>query len=166
MITTDVSMTSPHGLSVTEEGIFRHVREHVTSEAEFIDAYQEQSEATDIPEAVRYLMHLVLEDEKRHHRILHEIMIALGNDIAWRHDSNGVPSLPNGSPNPALAAVTRRFLAAERADKKQLRALHKELKPFRDTSLWALLVELMEYDTAKHIRILTFIQDHVAEKPQ
>ena len=57
------------------------------------------------------------------------------------------------------------FLAAERADAKQLRALRKELRPFRDTSLWVLLVELMEQDTAKHIRLLSFIRDHIARQP-
>ena len=74
---------------------------------------------------------------------------------------------PTGDPpDRALAEVTGCFLAAERADQKQLRALRSELRPFRDTSLWALLVELMEHDTAKHIRILSFIADHVARQRQ
>ena len=93
-------------------------------------------------------------------------MTAIGNGIAWSHDPEAVPNLPYGPPDPALAEVTSRFLAAERADQKQLRALRKELRPFRDTSLWALLVELMEHDTAKHIRLLTFLRDHIARQPR
>jgi hypothetical protein len=58
--------------------------------------------------------------------------------------------------------VTIRFLAAEREDQKQLRALRREMRPFRNTTLWTLLVELMEHDTAKHIHLLTFVRDHAA----
>lgn len=164
MTPTELPTTPPPGLSVIEAGLYRHLIEHVSSEAELIAAYRERAEAPDTPEAARYLIRLVLEDEERHHRLLHEIVTALGNDMAWRHDPDAVPNLPFGPPDRAIAEVTHRFLAAERTDRKQLRALRKELRPFRDTSLWALLVELMEHDTAKHIRILTFIADHVAPR--
>lgn len=160
----ELPRTPPPGLSVIEAGLYSHLIEHVSSEAELIAEYREQAEAPDTPEAARYLIRLVLEDEERHHRLLHEIVTALGNDMAWRHDPDAVPNLPLGPPDRALAEVTRRFLAAERTDQKQLRALRKELRPFRETGLWALLVELMEHDTAKHIRILTFIADHVAPR--
>ena len=162
MTPTELPTTPPPGLSVFEGGVYRHLTEHVSAEAEFIAAYRERAEAPDTPEAARYLIRLVLEDEERHHRVLHEIVTAIGNGIAWRHDADAVPNLPYGPPDPALAEVTGRFLAAERVDQKQLRALRKELRPFRDTSLWALLVELMEHDTAKHIRLLTFLRDHIA----
>lgn len=162
MTPTELSTTPPSGLSVIEEGLYRHLIEHVSSEAELIAAYRERAEAPDTPEAARYLIRLVIEDEERHHRVLHEIVTAIGNGIVWRNDPEAVPNLLYGPTDRALAEVTRSFLAAERADQKQLRALRKELRPFRDTSLWALLVELMEHDTAKHIRILTFIADHVA----
>jgi len=162
MTPTELPKTPPPELSVIEAELYRHLIEHVSSEAEFIAAYRERAEAPDTPEAARYLIRLVLEDEERHHRVLHEIVAALGDNIAWRHDPDAVPNLPLGPPDRALVEVTHRFLAEERADQKQLRAIRKELRPFRDTSLWALLVELMEHDTAKHIRILTFIADHVA----
>lgn len=145
------------------EEVFRHLTDHVTSEAEFIAAYRELAEAPSTPEAVRYLIGLVLEDEERHHRVLHGIATALGNR---RNDPDAVPKLSHEPPDRVLEEVTSRFLAAERADAKQLRALRKELRPFRDASLWALLVELMEDDTAKHIRLLTFIRDHIARQPR
>jgi len=115
---------------------------------------------------VRYLIGLVLEDEERHHRVLHEIMTAVGNRITLRNDPDAVPDLPHEPPNRALEEVTGRFLVAERADQKQLRALRKALRPFSANSMWALLVELMEHDTAKHIRLLTFIRDHVVRQPR
>ncbi|MHB1931156.1 MAG: hypothetical protein ACYCUG_17335 [Acidimicrobiales bacterium] len=166
MTPSELPTKPPSGLSVFEAEVFRHLTDHVSAEAEFIAAYRERAESPETPEAARYLIRLVVEDEERHHRVLHEIVSALGDGIAWRHDPDAVPNLPYGAPDQALAEATGRFLAAERADRKELRALRKELRPFRDTSLWALLVEVMEYDTAKHIRILTFIDDHIARPPR
>lgn len=160
-----MSSGPPSDVKVIEERFFRHLSDHVTSEAEFVAAYRERAEAPDTPEAARYLIRLILTDEERHHRILHEIVTAIGNGVAWHEDPAAVPNLAYGPTDRALVEDTRRFLAAERADQKQLRALRKELRPFRDTSLWALLVEVMEYDTAKHIRILTFIADRIARHP-
>ena len=53
---------------LAEQEVFRHLNDHVTSEAEFISAYKELAAASSTPEAVRYLISLVLEDEERHHR--------------------------------------------------------------------------------------------------
>ena len=145
------------------EEAYRHVTDHVASESEFIAAYRELAEAPATPDAVRYLIRLVLEDEERHHRVLHEIATALGDR---QNGPDAVPNLSHEPPDRVLEEVTGRFLAAERADHKQLRALRKELRPFRDTSLWALLVELMEHDTVKHIRLLTFIRDNIARRPR
>jgi hypothetical protein len=156
----------PYGLSVLEEKLYRHLADHVSSEADLIVSYREMAEAPATPDAARYLLRLVVEDEVRHHRIMHEIATAIGEGIAWKNDADTVPNLPHGNPDPALEEVTKRFLAAERADRKQLSALRKELQPYRDTTLWSLLVELMEHDTAKHILLLTFVRDHVARRPK
>ena len=54
--------------------------------------------------------------------------------------------------------ATDRFLAFERADLKSLRQLEKELRPVRDTTLFSVLIQVMEFDTKKHIAILEFIR--------
>ena len=146
-------------------GVLRHLTDHVASEAGFISSYRELAEAPATPEAVRYLIRLVIEDEERHHRVLHEIVTAIEGGVSLQAASDAVPNLPHEPPDRTLEEVTSQFLAAERSDAKQLRALRKELRPFRDTSLWVLLVELMEQDTAKHIRLLSFIRDHIARQP-
>jgi len=76
-----------------------------------------------------------------------------------------VPNLPHEPPDRTLEEVTSQFLAAERADAKQLRALRKELGRSVTPACGLLLVELMEQDTAKHIRLLSFIRDHIARQP-
>ncbi|MGH9047557.1 MAG: hypothetical protein ACRDVW_09645, partial [Acidimicrobiales bacterium] len=155
----------PRGFPI-EEGLYSHLSEHVASEADLIAAYRELAEAPDTPDAARYLIRIVLEDEERHHRLFREMIIALGNGIAWAYDPGAVPNLPVAQGFPALEEVTDQFLAAERDDQKQLQQLRKELRPFRATRMWSLLVELMEHDTAKHIEVLTFIRSNIARRPK
>ena len=77
-----------------------------------------------------------------------------------------MPFVPWGAFSTEFVETTERFLAAERKDEKELRHLRKELQPYRDVTLWPLLVSLMEHDTAKHILLLTFIRDHIARRPK
>jgi hypothetical protein len=161
MTETTTPQSVPFGLSVFEEKLHGHLIDHMSSEAELVASYRELAEAPTTPDAARYLLRLVVEDEQRHHRIIGEIATAIGEGIAWRNDADTVPDMPHGKPIPNLEDVTKRFLAAERADRKQLRTLRKELRPFRDTTMWSLLVEVMELDTEKHIRLLTFVRDHL-----
>jgi hypothetical protein len=56
--------------------------------------------------------------------------------------------------------VTKRLLGREEDDRRELKRLHRELKLVKDTTLWDLLVELMERDTEKHIAMLEFARKH------
>ena len=109
MTPTTLPEPVPHGLSVLELGLYRHLADHVSSEAELITSYRELAEAPATPEAARYLLRLVVEDEERHHRVMHEIATALGEGIVWKNDAETVPDLPHGKPDPALEEVTKRF---------------------------------------------------------
>ena len=60
----------------------------------------------------------------------------------------------------ALREAERAF---EHEDAKSLHRLQKELRPLRNTTLFSLLVELMELDTKKHIVILEFIRRRATE---
>ena len=57
-----------------------------------------------------------------------------------------------------LLAPTEHFLAAEREDRRRLRDLSRALRPLRNEHLWPLIVELMEIDTRKHVRILEYLR--------
>ena len=77
-----------------------------------------------------------------------------------RLEDEPIPSLHGlRSDRERIKAVTEHLLAVERADAKELKQFEKSLREVRDTTLWALLVELMQADTAKHIKILSFIRD-------
>jgi rubrerythrin len=125
---------------------------HVREESAFLEQYEEL--AGEVGDAgVEFLLQLILDDERRHHALFEDMMEAA------RDGSSAVPAAPAPATASArrLLEPTERFLQAEREDQAQLRRLRKELKPARDDTLWPLLVELMEIDTEKHIRVLEYL---------
>lgn len=145
------------GASVWDHRIADLLTRHATEESDVIAAYQRLAEGP-VPDAVRYLIELILTDEDHHHRVLME----MARTVAWGPlgaDHHTIPDLPLPRHiDDDLLSATRRFLAVERRDRRELRRLGRELKPVADTTVWSLLVELMLLDTDKHIRILEFIE--------
>jgi hypothetical protein len=140
-----------------DESLLRHFSEHVEGERELLERYAEFRDSG--PEHVRYLVGLILEDEARHHRLFRELVNRLKSDIDFRDYGPQVPYLDKaGADRESLLEATQRFLDFEQEDGKSLERLQKELRPVRDTTLFSLLVELMQLDTKKHIAILKFIR--------
>jgi hypothetical protein len=125
---------------------------HLRSERYVIDDYRQLVEQTTDP-GTRFLVEQILVDEQRHHEMFR---IMTTDEQAWPGEAG--PSMP--APDPSLDEVgglldaTARFLAAERQDRQQLRRLRRDLAAVDKHSAWSLVVELMEIDTMKHIRIL------------
>ena len=110
-----------------------------------------------------YLVDLIVEDEERHHRMFEELVNRIRSDIDWRDYEPQVPYVACPSAiRPELIEATDRMLSLERNDEKALTRLRKELRPVRNTTLFSLMVELMELDTKKHIAILEFIRRSAA----
>ena len=63
-----------------------------------------------------------------------------------------------------ILAETERFLEFEKQDNKDLERLAKELKDVRNTTVWELLLRIMQQDNEKHRRILEFIRDRARER--
>jgi rubrerythrin len=161
-VSTDHPLTELAG-SEWDENLLAHFQEHVEGERELLEAYAKFRHQG--PEYVRYLIDLILADEARHHQMFRELVNRVRSDIDWRDYGPKVPYLSNVREEAAaLVAATDRLLAFEREDEKSLRRLRKELRPVRDTTLFSLLVELMELDTKKHIAILEFIHRKAAER--
>ncbi|HLI16531.1 MAG TPA: hypothetical protein VKV23_10850 [Acidimicrobiales bacterium] len=130
---------------------------HVREETHVLDAYELVAQTTG-DEGTRYLLRLILDDERRHHEIFEQLSASLDRGEAPR-----IPDPPNPAPadRPALSAQTRRLLELERSDERSLRELARELRPAERATLWRLLVDLMELDTTKHIRILEYLQERL-----
>jgi hypothetical protein len=140
-----------------DEQLLAHFDEHVGDELTLTEeylAFRDQG-----PEYVRYLIDLILADESRHHQTFKELVNHVRSGVDYQDYGPQVPYVQGASDNrEALLEATNRFLAFEREDEKSLHRLQKELRPVRDTTLFSLLVELMELDTKKHIAILDFIR--------
>jgi hypothetical protein len=132
------------------------LRTHAEGESAVLESYRRLvDECPD--EGVRYLGRLIIEDEERHHNVI----TAMCNRIdSWIIQGISIePSTPDLSPrvDRVLLEETRRLIALERRDAKELRRLQRQLRNTSQTSLLPLLVKLMLHDTATHIEILQFI---------
>ena len=57
-----------------------------------------------------------------------------------------------------VAELTEGLLRKEREDERELKRLALDLRSSKDSTLWSLLVDLMQRDTQKHIAILRFVE--------
>jgi rubrerythrin len=133
---------------------------HVREEQQFLDSYRELVDTVDDP-ATRLLIELIIEDEDRHHGL----MARLAEEVRNAPDGPAVTAAPRFASDDVarLREPTERFLEAERNDRQALRALAKALRPLGEQNVWPLIVELMEIDTRKHIRILEYLRGRMRE---
>ncbi len=138
--------------------VIHEFRAHVREESGFLESYEALVSRSD-DESVRFLLELILGDERRHHDLFTSMADASIGEGPF-------PEPPSLAPETARALLepTERFLEAEREESKKLSALRKSLKPAGTSTLWPLMVELMEIDTSKHIRILEFLRDRLAKE--
>lgn len=149
------------GASPDTEALVERVVRHGAEEGALLAEYERLLETVSSP-SVRYLMELVLADERRHHRTLVEMASAMAWGELPGTPAGATPALDGGvSHDEQLAQATRRLLDHERHDHAELLKLRRTLRPYADTTLWSLLIDLMVADTEKHQRILGFILDHL-----
>ncbi|MFI5046924.1 MAG: hypothetical protein ACHQIG_07655 [Acidimicrobiia bacterium] len=138
--------------------VLETLRAHDEREASVLASYRRLVEETP-DEGIRYLGLLILEEEERHHQLISE----MANRVeSWMQGTTIEPRTPSLSPrvDRALLDETRRLIALEREDARELRRLEKELRYAPATSLLPLLVKLMLHDSAKHIEMLRFIRSY------
>lgn len=152
------------GASVWEEELYEHLTTHEQNERDILLEYQEAAQRSQSP-AFQYLVGLIVEDEIRHHRLYRDLAETIKSDVELRPEQPAVPRLDSLGPDAdGIIALTEELLERERADARQLAHLAKDLRDVKDTTLWELLVELMEKDTAKHINILEFVRRHAGKR--
>ena len=149
---------SPVPDAESDARILETLRTHDARERAILESYQHLiDESSD--EGIRYLGRLIIEDEERHHELIAE----MANRIdSWLRGMSVEPATPPLEPrvDPELLEATRRLIALERQDARELRLLQRELRSAPATSLFPLLVKLMLHDTARHIEILRFIRTY------
>jgi len=140
--------------------LFTHLTDHVRIERGLLEAYAEAAEALE-SKAFTYLVRLLIEDEQRHHRLFAEMAASLKSEAEIQPGEPVIPRMDFDRVAPvALREATNRLLENEKKDREELKQLRRELRSFEDRTLWALLVELMQRDTDKHIAMISFAQRH------
>jgi rubrerythrin len=156
-------MTRIPNASVVEQELYDHVAAHGKNEGEVLEAYAELAEHTDSP-AFAFLARLILEDERRHHQMLDALAESIRNTAELTGRPSPIPDLALfNADRDRILVETERFLALEKEDDKHLDRLARDLKDVRDTTLWELVVRMMQADNAKHRRILEFIRARARE---
>jgi rubrerythrin len=159
---TDASSTGP---SEWERDLYARLSGHVESERGLLEEYSTAAE-TSPSKALRYLVTLLVEDEVRHHRLFNQIVESLRTEALLSGEDPPIPYLDfdEAANYDAVIELTGRLLRREQEDSKELKRLQHELRDVEDTTLWTLLVELMEQDTKKHMTILRFARKHAGRR--
>jgi hypothetical protein len=153
------------GASAWEQDIYDYLSGHVATEGAILNEYRQLAEDPSVSSAFRYVAGLIMEDERRHHQIFNDLAESIKQLAEVRLDDEPIPSLHGlKADRERIMATTERQLETERADAKELKRLAKKVRDFRETTLWGLLIELMQDDTAKHIKILEFIRDRAEDR--
>jgi rubrerythrin len=138
--------------------LLERLTEHEAAEAGVLRGYEEASDAAPDP-AVRFLMTLILQDEKRHHRWMGAAVRSLF-ELRQTAEATSLPSFRGVADSERLLEQTEAFLEAE----NQALYLGVELTHSPSTAAWIkdrpleLLVGMMREDTQRHIRILQNIK--------
>lgn len=148
------------GASVWEQSLYEHLTTHEEDERELLVEYQQAASEAQVP-AFRYLAALIVEDEMRHHRLFRDLAGSLRTDAEMHREEPVVPRLGGWGPDPRkVVEITDRLVRHEEMDLESLRRIRKEMDSVKDTTLWTLLVQMMELDTLKHMEILNFVRRH------
>ena len=151
---------SSRGASVWERQLWTHMTNHIEAERGLLEEYSATAEQTQ-SKAFGYVMNLLIEDEIRHHRIFSELAKSLETEASLRHEDPIVPYLDfDQADRAAVLDCAQRLLKSEEQDARELKRLQRELRDVKDTTLWSLLVDLMQRDTQKHIALLRFVKKH------
>lgn len=153
--------TIEDGSKTWVENLHHYVTQHVQIEQGLLENYISAAQGSD-SKALRYLVNLIIQDEKRHHQMFGEFAAALEHGLNWTSGDAEIPAMDFYKvDSDKLQVVTDLLLENEMNDLKDLKYLHKMVKHASDATLWDLIIQTMQRDTEKHIAILSFIKSHL-----
>lgn len=151
---------SPEFSSV--ERLMHEFQSHAAHEEQWLSEYRASAkEATD--PLVRFLLALVVADEERHHELTVRMIGKLKEELEWTRSKGLAPRVyePGPKGKRMLASISA-FLQAERQGIKEYKRLKTQSQGmYRD--VFSLLYSTMIHDSYKHLGILEFLRDKLAE---
>jgi len=159
----EVTRERLNGASEWDQRLFDALQEHERDEQEVLEAYAAFAEETG-SETVRYLINLIVEDERRHHRLLTDLANTIRAEATLVERGSRVPYLDIHQKDQAILESTRWFLEIERRDRDEFKVLAKQMDRV-GSPLDSFLIRMVLDDTDRHIRILRFIERLVRQSP-
>lgn len=147
-------------LSVWALELIEHLNRHMDDEREALRAYGELARSAG-DARVETLIGQILEDEVRHHQQFANLRDGLRAEFEQRGGSR--PGVRSDRDVTALVERTEQLLALEKADLRELRRLARQFRKVEDTTWSAVIVEAMQFDTRKHMRLLEGVRDLLRE---
>jgi hypothetical protein len=127
-----------------QQALYRQVISRADGERELLAGYQKAADESHSG-AFRYLAALLAEDAERHHRIMSEMARTLQTEVDYPREERAIPPVGQwGFERKHIVDLTEHFLAGERNGGRELRQLARDLEGVKDTTVWQLLVRLME----------------------
>lgn len=145
-------------LTTWAEQLIGTLESHMDSERRALTQYGQLADSSP-NDHVRFLMKLILEDEVRHHGFFADMVNYLRAEMEQTRNG-ALPELRRAEDRRALVAKTKELLELERDDIKDLHDLRKKINKVADVSWWSVILEAMEMDNRKHVRLLEFIRDN------
>ena len=138
------------------EHLLRAVDTHASAEADALGQYEYLAEASGDP-VIALVMRLILDDEVRHHGLLHRMATTLRDALEW---TSSPAALPKGAPEARVPItfvnLANSLIEEERTGARALRRLAEQEKDING-GLDSLLLEMMAMDSDKHARLLQFV---------
>ena len=147
----------------TFEKMMNRFTAHEQDEQRILEGYSDIVERHGNP-LVRFLLQMIMSDEKKHHEVVQTITSTLNADITGMSAGGGLPKFDRISDEEkeTLLKLTAEFIETEKEGIKEYKAL---LKPSGDYygGLLVLLIQTIIHDSEKHLMILRFIDQKLRE---
>jgi hypothetical protein len=145
------------------ERLMNEFQDHERQEEKFLLQYREIAKTS--PNAlVRFLLHLIVADEEKHHAVTQLMVSTLKADLTWTRQQDTIQGLHElESEDPKLLAITEDFVQLERDGIREYQNLIKASKGYYH-GLFTLLCGSMIRDSEKHVAILEFLRDKLKGK--
>jgi rubrerythrin len=147
------------------EWLLDAVERHAIAEQDALAQYEYLRTASGDP-VIALVMRLILEDEERHHGLLKRIEATLRDALEWTNSPGAlpVPAPPQQPVTSELVETSNALIKEEHTGARYLRDLAHQGKDV-SWGLPSLLAEMMAMDSDKHARLLKFVHDRLAKRP-
>lgn len=158
-------LRSPVPETPWDQRLLNHMENHLESEGSTEGSYEALAELGD-PQ-VKYLARLFGADERRHHQMLIDLMASVRAVADWKRDQSSwatTPLLEEGQRASLVKAVDE-LIRVEKSDAADLKLLRRDVQSHSDGTFWPTIIEVMQLDTEKHLRILLAIKRSLKHRP-